>query len=176
MSVRVSTGSWYWTRHNCWLMRVALKRNGAIPRFPTYDICIVITWWHHQVENLPCYWPFVREIHQLSINSPHKGQWHGALMFSLICAWINGWVNNGEAGDLRRHWAHYDVTVMYPISSLVLSHRRFSLSETIKSKRTGVLDETKIILRSEIRHMRYKREIRFQQALRLGRGQAIKST
>ena len=33
-------------------------------------------------------------------------------MFSLICAWINGWVNNGEADDLRRHRAHYDVTVM----------------------------------------------------------------
>ena len=42
----------------------------------------------------------------------HKDQWHGALMFSLICAWINGWVNNREAGDLRRHSAHYDVTVM----------------------------------------------------------------
>ena len=45
-------------------------------------------------------------------NSPHKGQWHGALMFSLICAWINDWVNNREAGDLRRHRAHYDVRVM----------------------------------------------------------------
>ena len=33
-------------------------------------------------------------------------------MFSLICAWINGWVNNREAGDLRRHRAHYDVIVM----------------------------------------------------------------
>ena len=33
-------------------------------------------------------------------------------MFSLICARVNGWVNNGEAGDLRRHRAHYDVTVM----------------------------------------------------------------
>ena len=33
-------------------------------------------------------------------------------MFSLICAWINGWVNNGEAGDLRRHRIHYDVIVM----------------------------------------------------------------
>ena len=30
----------------------------------------------------------------------------------LICAWKNGWVNNGEAGDLRRHLDHYDVTVM----------------------------------------------------------------
>ena len=32
--------------------------------------------------------------------------------FSLICVWINGWVNNREAGDLRRYRAHYDVTVM----------------------------------------------------------------
>ena len=31
---------------------------------------------------------------------------------SLICAWINGWVNNDEAGDLRRHRAYYDVIVM----------------------------------------------------------------
>ena len=57
-------------------------------------------------------WPFVRGIHRSPVNSPHKGQWRGALMFSLICAWINGWLNNREAGDLRRHRAHYDVTVM----------------------------------------------------------------
>ena len=59
------------------------------------------------------YRPFVREIHRSPGNSPHKGQWRGVLMFSLICAWINGWVNNGEAGDLRRHRAHYDVTIMH---------------------------------------------------------------
>ena len=41
-----------------------------------------------------------------------KGQWRGALMFSLIPVWINGWVNNREAGDLKRDRAHYDVTLM----------------------------------------------------------------
>ena len=42
-----------------------------------------------------------------------KGQWRGALiMFSLICAWIISWANNGDAGDLRRHRDHYDVTLM----------------------------------------------------------------
>ena len=46
------------------------------------------------------------------VNSPHKGQWRGALMFSLILAWINDWVNNREAGDLGRHCRHYDVIVM----------------------------------------------------------------
>ena len=59
-----------------------------------------------------CYWPFVQGIHWLPVNSPHKGQWCGALMFSLICVWMSGWVNNGEAGDMRCHRAHYDVTVM----------------------------------------------------------------
>ena len=33
-------------------------------------------------------------------------------MFSLICVWINGWVNNRETGDLRRYRVHYDVIVM----------------------------------------------------------------
>ena len=46
------------------------------------------------------------------VNSPHKGQWRGALMFSLICAWINRWITNREAGDLRRNRAHYDINVM----------------------------------------------------------------
>ena len=64
------------------------------------------------METFPRYWPFVRGIHRSPVNSPHKGQWRGALMFSLICAWINGWVNNVEPGDLRRHRAHNEVTVM----------------------------------------------------------------
>ena len=63
-------------------------------------------------EHFPRYWPFVRGIHRLPVNSPHKGQWRVALIFPLICAWMNGWVNNREAGDLRHHCAHYDVTVM----------------------------------------------------------------
>ena len=67
----------------------------------------VIKWKH-----CPRYWPFMWGIHWPPVNSPHKGQWHRALMFSLICVWINGWENNCEAGDLRRYPAHYDVTVM----------------------------------------------------------------
>ena len=67
----------------------------------------VIKWKH-----FPRYWPFVRGIHRSPVNSPHKGQRRGALMLSLICIWINGWINNREAGDLRRYRAHYDVIVM----------------------------------------------------------------
>ena len=59
----------------------------------------VIKWTH-----FPLYWP-VSRIHR---DSPHKHQWRGALMFSLICTWTN----NRYAGDLRHH--HYDVIVMRP--------------------------------------------------------------
>ena len=76
--------------------------------------------WHHcnvhddvtKWKHFPRNWPFVREIHRSPVNFPHKGQWRGALMFSLIYAWINDWVNNREAGDLRRQHGHYDVIVM----------------------------------------------------------------
>ena len=69
----------------------------------------VIKWKH-----LPRYWPFVRGIHRSPVNSPHKGQWCGALIISLIWAtWISGWVNNRDAGDFRRHRSLYDVTVMF---------------------------------------------------------------
>ena len=74
----------------------------------------VIKWKH-----FPHYWPFVRGIHRPPVNSPHRGQWCEALMFSLICAWINAWVNNREAGYLRRYRAQYYVNVMsrfdYPL-------------------------------------------------------------
>ena len=67
----------------------------------------VIKWKHFS-----CFLAFVRGVHRSPVNSQHKGQWREALMFSLICVWINGWVNNREAGDLRRYRAHYDVIVM----------------------------------------------------------------
>ena len=73
--------------------------------WPTHDD--VIKWKH-----FPRNWPFVRGIHRSPVNSSHKGQWRGALMFSLMWVWINDWVNNREASDLRRYRTHYDVIVM----------------------------------------------------------------
>ena len=61
--------------------------------------------------------PLVRGIHQWPVDSRHKGQWLGALMFSLIFAWSNSWAKNREADDLRCHRAHYYVTVMMLTSS-----------------------------------------------------------
>ena len=71
------------------------------------------SWWRDQMENFPRYWPFVLGIPRLPLNFPHKGQRRGALMFSLICVWTNGWVYNRDAGDLRRRRAHHDVTLMW---------------------------------------------------------------
>ena len=82
---------------------------------PKYHSCHHISRHHDDVikwKHFPRYCPFVRGINRSSVNSPHQGQSRGALMFSLICAWINGWVNNRDAGDLRCHRAHYEVIVM----------------------------------------------------------------
>ena len=75
-----------------------------------------VTKWKH----FPHYWPLVRGIHRSPVNSPHKGQWHRALMFSLICVWINGWVNYRGVGDLRRHRAYHDAIVMISIRSDII--------------------------------------------------------
>ena len=73
----------------------------------------VIKWKH-----FPRYWPFVWEIHWSPVNSLLEGQSRRALIF--ICAWMNGRINNREAGDLRRYRAHYDVTVM--VYGIVFAH------------------------------------------------------
>ena len=70
------------------------------------------TWWRHQTETFSALLALCAGNSPVPVNSPHKGQWRGALMFSLICARINNWVNNREAGDLRRHRGHFDVSVM----------------------------------------------------------------
>ena len=58
-------------------------------------------WWRHQMETFSallalCAW-------NSPVNSPHTVHWRGALMFSLICAWISGWVNKQKPGDLRHY-------------------------------------------------------------------------
>ena len=69
------------------------------------------------------YWLFVRKIHRWLVDSPYKGQWCGAFLFSVIWAWAKVWANNRDAGNLRLHRTHYAVTVMvlnlfYDTSSL----------------------------------------------------------
>ena len=82
------------TRYSCvthvfclWLIHFLVMELIFFPEMTARSIeyhDAVITWKHS-----PRYWPFVRGIHQSPVNSPHKTQWRGALMSSLICAWIN---------------------------------------------------------------------------------------
>ena len=51
------------------------------------------------------YRPFVQEINWSPVNSPHKGQWRGALMFPWICAWMRLVI-------LRCHCTHCEVIIM----------------------------------------------------------------
>ena len=78
--------------------KIIIFYNFPIPQLPVlqtfYAMKNKLSWWRHQMETFQLYWPFVRGIHR----SP---QWRADLMLSLICAWINNRVNNGEAGDLN---------------------------------------------------------------------------
>ena len=76
------------------------------------DIHVTVSaWWRHQMETSSALVALCAGNSPVPVISTHKGQWRGGLMFSLIYAWINDWVNR-EAGDLRRHRGHYDVNVM----------------------------------------------------------------
>ena len=97
----------FWFGNECQTTEIACLNTSRCKLNDTSKHYYVIKWKHFLR-----YWPFVREIHRSPVNSPHKGQWRDAFMFSLICAWINRWVNNREAGDLRRFRPHYDVIVM----------------------------------------------------------------
>ena len=98
----------------CWWCNLGMGLLGFYRR--GYPVLItVLASYHDDVikwKHFPRNWPFMRGIHRPPVNSPHKGQWRGTLMFTLICARINGWVNTREAGDLRRYRPHYDVIVM----------------------------------------------------------------
>ena len=85
-----------------------LLKNIKLPVFgmPWRSCGVRGTWWRHQMKT------FSTLLAICAGNSPHKGQWRGALVFSLICVCINVWVNNREAGDLRRYRDRYDVIVM----------------------------------------------------------------
>ena len=69
-----------------WNSHVTIDFSYTLP----YEICtsFALSWWRHQMEAF------------------------SALMFSLMCTWTNAWANNRDVGDLRLHYAHYNVTAM----------------------------------------------------------------
>ena len=93
-------------------------------------------WWRHQMETFSALLAFCAG------NSPVTG----ALIFSLIGAWTNGWVNNRDAGDSRRHRAHNDVIVITIKASNTciinpdIDRIRLSSPWNIQSSLVGLLD------------------------------------
>ena len=99
-----------------WHYKQQAKHNDVQIRF-LYDYWDVTgsdlyPWWRYQMGIFSALLALCLGIHRLPVNSPHKGQWRWALKFSVICAWIHGWINNRGAGDLRRYRSHYDVVAM----------------------------------------------------------------
>ena len=82
--------------------------SGSFHSLEQSNNCPSDTWWRHQKETFSA-------LLAISVGNSvvtSEFQWHKTLMFPFICTWINDWVNNGEAGDLRSHCAHYIITVM----------------------------------------------------------------
>ena len=86
----------------------------------------------------------------------------GALMFSLIRAWINYWVNNAEAGDLRRHHTHYDVTV---IILLQFNHRNNILDPEQHNRSVLNPSKTEILQRSSMALFVFNTAVTFKKFL-----------
>ena len=91
------------------------------------------------------YWPFVRGIHRSPVNSPHKGRWRRALIFSLICALNKQW--SKQSWDwwfeiqLRSFWRHCNELLICASSLLyVASHLANKMGEqgTLYSTRRPV--------------------------------------
>ena len=105
------------------IRRKLMSHHMMTPWHENYFRIIGPSWWRHQMDTFSVLLALCAGNSPVPVNSPHKGQWRGALMFTLICAGINDWVNNREAGDLRRHLDHYDVSVMPLWGSSLLTGR-----------------------------------------------------
>ena len=95
---------WYWP----------LTMNRPLPSTTTElrwkEYMHFFSWWRHQMETFPALLAHCAGNSPIPVDSPHKGQWRGALMFSLICAhnkrlskepW--GWWFKTPSGSLWRH-------------------------------------------------------------------------
>ena len=121
VTVRLYTTAWYIEPH---YNRNTSHRAYIIVSWPNPIQWLTIPRSHHQMETFSALLALCAGNSPVYGEFPHKGQWRGALMFSLICAWINRLVNNHEAGDLRRHRAHYNISVV--------SYVRFCFDDKVK--------------------------------------------
>ena len=88
----------------------------AALRQTCFRLWMTESWWRHEMETFSALLALCAGNSPVTGEFPHKGQWRGALMFSWVCARTNPRTNTRDAGDLRRHYTHYDITVMQNIS------------------------------------------------------------
>ena len=79
--------------------------------FPWW-LCMLMSWWRHQMETFSALLVICAGNSAVHGEFPAQRPVTRSFDVPLICARIYGWVNNHEAGDLRRHHSHYDVIVM----------------------------------------------------------------
>ena len=82
---------------------------------------VSVSWWRHQMETFSALLVICVGIHRSPVNSPHKGQWRGDLMFSLIGCLNKRLSKHRNTSDLRHHRAHYDVNVMVSLISTIVT-------------------------------------------------------
>ena len=108
-----------WWRHDIETLSILLalcRENPLLTRvFPSQrtlnaELRVSIRWYSEGSWEQLVAWVAWRR-HQV-VDFPSQRPVTGAWMFSLICAWTNGWANNPDAGDFRCHCAHYDITLM----------------------------------------------------------------
>ena len=121
------------------LMYLAIERSLCFGMIQG-NASIVSTWWRHQMET------FSALLALCVGNSPVTGEFPSQMPVTrsfdvlFICAWINGSVSNLEAGDLRRHHAHYDVVVMINLFIAKLAYTCTYVYARVSNKRKGILN------------------------------------
>ena len=107
----IITRTWHFSVFTLWNWHCQAHSVNDISHDTSWGMNTFWSWWRYQMETCSV----VKRgnmFHRSPMDSPHKGKWRGAFIFSLICAWTNGWVNNQDAGDLR-HRTHFNATVAY---------------------------------------------------------------
>ena len=83
--------------HSIYIYGNTLRREILREPWFVFGLWLSTSWWRHQMETFSALLAFVRGIHRSPVNFPHKGQWRGALMLSLIC-------NKRLSKQSRRWW------------------------------------------------------------------------
>ena len=105
------------SHHSYWKTRTYLS-------YTLWKFWLMMIWsrWRHQMEIFSALLVICAGNSPVPAEFPAQRPVTRSFDVSLICVWINGWVNNREAGDLRRYHAHYDATVMDSRSQGIRGH------------------------------------------------------